>query len=68
MQSAILPQDNLAWLRYLTLWQGIGIKGAHNIYQEISLQKTTLEVVEILEKKITKNIKILKKYHLLKTV
>ena len=58
LQSTILPQDSLAWLRYLTLWQGIGIKGAQKIYQEISLQKTTAEVVEILEKKIPKNLKI----------
>ncbi len=63
LQSAILPQDNLAWLRYLTLWQGIGIKGAQNIYQEITtnvveLGKTTTEVVELLVKKYPKNPKI----------
>ena len=58
LQSAILIQDNLAWLRYLTLWQGIGIKGAQNVYQEISLLETTAEVVEFLRKKYSKNPKI----------
>ena len=58
LQSAISPQDNLSWLRYLTLWQGIGIKGAQNIYQEISAQKSTTEVVEFLMKKYPKNPKI----------
>ena len=59
IQIAAYPNDRLAWLRYLCLWAGIGIKGAANNYQKISTLNSLDEIVTFLKTNIQNTRKLL---------
>ena len=44
------PLDDIAWMRFLTLWNGVGDVGASKLAQQLLLEPTMDKVIEKLEK------------------
>ena len=44
------PLDDIAWMRFLTLWNGVGDVGASKLAQQLLLEPTMDQVIEKLEK------------------
>lgn len=52
------PQDEIAWMRYLQLWEGIGEITATKYIEEILSKESIDDGIEILKSKRTKNTKV----------
>ncbi|MBP5992522.1 MAG: ATP-dependent helicase [Acinetobacter sp.] len=44
------PLDDIAWMRFLTLWNGVGDVGASNLAQQLLVEPTEAEIFDKLEK------------------
>ena len=49
LQIIAFPYDELAWLRYLSLWPKIGKKTAQKIYQQIAMKEKFSDILSFLE-------------------
>ncbi|MEO1614312.1 MAG: ATP-dependent helicase [Planctomycetota bacterium] len=47
------PFDQLAWMRYLTLWKGIGEKTAESVIRDVLKQRSYDGISELLEKRFS---------------